>query len=134
MKESKYLKKEDCGEGGLVVTINRIEEANVAMENQPPEMKYVMYFNELGKGIVLNWTNLQLCANATGSDDKDNWPGKQIIIYNDPSVSFGGNVTGGIRIKSANQAQAAAPAAPVSMPTQAVPVPVGDDGDDLPFS
>lgn len=108
MKETKYLKKEDVMPD-KTVTIDRIEKTNVAMENQAPEMKHVMYFREniasdgSNKPIVLNWTNIQLCANATGSEETDSWPGKQIILFNDPNVSFGGKLTGGIRIRAINQ-------------------------------
>ena len=100
MRESKYLKKEDVGTGKLV-TISRIEHENVAMENDPPELKYTMYFKETEKGIVLNWTNIQLCAKATGSDETEDWPGKKIVLYEDPNVSFGGKLVGGIRIRAA---------------------------------
>ncbi len=106
MKESKYLKKEDVMPDKLV-TIRSISQENLAMNDQPEELKYVMFFNEnlaadgSNKPIVLNWTNIQLCAQATGSEDTDEWPGKQVVLYNDPNVSFGGNLTGGIRIRAA---------------------------------
>ena len=99
MRESKYLKKEDVGAGKLV-TISRLEQQNVAMEDQPAEMKWTMYFKEEDKGMVLNWTNIQLTAKATGSDDTDDWVGKQIVLYEDPNVSFGGKLVGGIRIRA----------------------------------
>lgn len=103
MKQSKYLKKEDVG-NGVLVTIKSIEQQNVALETQPPEMKWVMYFKEPVNGehkpIVLNWTNIQLCARACGSDDTDQWPNKQIVLYDDPNVSYAGKITGGIRIRA----------------------------------
>lgn len=102
MKESKYLKKEDVGQGKLL-TISRIAHENVALESQPEEMKYVLFFKEESKGMVLNWTNIQLVANVTDSDDTDNWVGKQIVAYNDPNVSFAGKITGGIRIRAPKQ-------------------------------
>ena len=113
MKPSKYVKKEDVGAGTLVTIANMTNE-NVAMDNQPPEMKWVMHFKEAINPLVMNWTNLQLCAQVTGSDDTDDWTGKQVVLWNDPNVSFGGNLTGGVRIRSAEQAApAAAPARPV---------------------
>lgn len=122
MKESKYLKKEDVGNGALV-TIARLEQQDVSMENQPEEMKWILYFNESinghNKGLVLNWTNIQLCAQAVDSEDTNNWTGKQIVLYNDPSVSFGGKITGGIRIRK---------------PKNQAPQPPSDDFvDDIPF-
>jgi len=42
---------------------------------------------------------MQLIARFTGSEDTENWEGKRIILYDDPSVSFGGKLTGGIRVR-----------------------------------
>jgi hypothetical protein len=98
MKHSKYLKKEDC-EPAILVTIKSVQEEEVGTE-ESPETKWTMYFNEQEKGIVLNWTNIQLCAKATGSESTDDWIGKKIVLYNDPSVDYMGKLTGGIRIRA----------------------------------
>ena len=103
MKESKYLRKEDVGQGRLF-TIQSLIQENVAMDKQPEELKWVMYFEEEEKGIVLNWTNIQLAAQATGSEETETWIGKKIVLYADPNVSFGGKLVGGIRIRAAKQA------------------------------
>lgn len=102
MKESKFLKKEDVGQGRLF-TINKIEKVNVALEDQPKEEKWVTYFREVEKGFVTNWTNLQLIAKAMGSDEVETWTGKQIVLYEDPNVSYGGKLTGGIRCRAPKQ-------------------------------
>jgi hypothetical protein len=102
MKESKYVKKEEAG-NGIVVTIAKVTQENVAMQNQPEELKYILHFQEDIKPLVMNWTNIQLCAQATGTDETDEWAGKQIVLFNDPNVSFGGQITGGVRIRSAQQ-------------------------------
>jgi len=104
MKSSKYLKKEDVGDG-TVATIARLDHQDVSLENDPTDMKYVMYFKENlangeNKGMVLNWTNIQLCARACGSEETSEWIGKKICLYDDPNVSFGGKLTGGIRIRA----------------------------------
>ena len=110
MKESRYVKKEDVGDG-VIVTVSGLSQENLAMENQPPEMKWVMSFKENIKPLVLNSTNAQLCAKALNSPETDDWMGKQIILFNDPNVSFGGKLTGGVRIRK-NQQAAPVPAAP----------------------
>ena len=122
MKESKYLKKEDVGQGKLV-TIAELGQVNVAMEDQPPEMKWVIHFNEFSKGMVLNWTNIQLIAKALGTEETDEWKGKKIVIYEDDNVSFGGKLVGGIRCRAVRQS--------APQPAQA-PVPEGFD-DPIPF-
>ena len=102
MKESKFLKKEDVGQGRLF-TISKIEKVNVALEDQPKEEKWVTYFREVEKGFVTNWTNLQLIAKAMNSDEVETWTGKQIVLYEDPNVSYGGKLTGGIRCRAPKQ-------------------------------
>ena len=113
MKPSKYVKKEDVGDG-MVVTIGNMTNDNVAMDNQPAEMKWVMHFKEDINPLVMNWTNLQLTAKACGSEDTDNWIGKQVVLYNDANVSFGGKLTGGVRVRPAQQQTGAAPTGPAT--------------------
>ncbi len=104
MLESKYLKKEDVGEDGVICTVSGFERVNVAMDDQPPEHKWVMRLKEFEKPMVLNSTNLQLCEKAFGSDNTDDWMGKKIIVYSDPNIAFGGKLVGGIRVKSTRTA------------------------------
>ena len=108
MIPSSFLKQADFDENGLIVTVNSLEEKNVARPDEAPENKWVVYFNEFpDKGMVLNTTNINLLAKACGSDDTDDWPGKEVVVYVDPNVGFGGKTTGGLRIKKYS-----APAAP----------------------
>ena len=127
MKSSKYVKKEDVGDG-TIVTIHKMTSENVAMDNQPEEMKWVMNFKEDINPLVMNWTNLQLCARACGSEETDDWLGKQIVLWNDPNVSFGGNLTGGVRIRPVQQA------APVQAAARTVDERNPPPDDDIPFN
>lgn len=104
MIESKYLKKEEVGEDGTIVTIADFARVNVAMDDQPPDFKWTMRFEEFDKPMVLNSTNIQLAENALGSDNTDDWLGKQVIVYNDPNITFGKKLVGGIRIKAHRKA------------------------------
>lgn len=106
MIQSNYLKKEDVGEDGTIVTIKEFDQVNVARDDQPEDLKYTMSFEEFEKPMVLNATNIQLCEKALGSDDTDDWVGKQIIVYNEPNISFGNKLVGGIRIKPYRKAGA----------------------------
>lgn len=137
MKDSKFLKRTDVGAGKLL-TILRCQQENVAMQNEAPEMKWCLYFVEEKKGIVLNGTNQQLIAKALGSNETDDWLGKRIVAYDDPTVSFAGKLVGGIRFR-APKSQAAAPApaavqpsATRNPPPAAAPATEGDDSG-LPF-
>jgi hypothetical protein len=124
MMESKFLKKEDVDPPKLV-TIKGFSQQNAGRDDAP-EMKWCMSFIELNKPMVMNSTNLQLAAQALGSDDTDNWTGKQVVLYNDPSVQFQGKLIGGIRIRAPKKRTGAAPA----------PAPVATEeefDDDIPF-
>ena len=123
MTESKYLKQDDVGEGGKLVTIKGISRTNVAREDDDPEYKYVMAFVETDKPLVLNATNIQLCARACNSDDTDEWTGQKIVLYADPNVSYAGKLVGGIRIRAPKGA--AAKPAPTPAPA--------DPDDSIPF-
>ena len=127
MKESKFIKKEDVGEAGKNLTIRELKHENVAGENSAEDMKYVLYFKEAQKGVVLNWTNIQMAAKLCGSEDSDDWVGKQIQLYEDPNISFGGKIVGGIRFRKATGSS--------SEPVQSEnPAPAEDDfNDSIPF-
>ncbi len=99
LKSSKFLTKYDA-EPDQLVTIAGYEQMNVAMESMAPEHKWVLRFKEMDKPMVLNSTNGQLIAAITGSDDFDAWIGHQVVLYNDKTVSFGGQITGGIRVRA----------------------------------
>lgn len=130
MKESKFLKRSDVGAGKLL-TINGCRQENVAMENDTPEMKWVLSFAEEKKGMVLNGTNQQLIAKALGSEETDDWNGRKIVVYDDPNVSFGGKLVGGIRCRAPRNT-AAAPA-PAARPATPPPVTNAGTDEDLPF-
>lgn len=98
LMKGKYLKKEDCP-SPVLYTIRNFTVENVAQENQPQEMKGIMWFNEVEQGLVMNNTNLQLAAQAFGTMETTEWTGRQIVVYADPTVSFGGKMVGGLRLR-----------------------------------
>jgi len=100
MTDSKFLRKEDVGDGEIVVTIRKIGKANVAMEDQPPELKWVIAFAEFRKPMVLNATNIQILAKACGSEDTDDWINKRVMLFVDENVTFGGKLVGGLRVRA----------------------------------
>lgn len=120
LRESKYLKKEDCGRG-ILLTIDRLEIANVAKAGDPEENKHILCFREDVNPMVLNSVNAQLIARITGSEETDDWTGHQIVAYSDPTIVFAGKVIGGIRVRAPKFKPA--PAAPVAAPARpATPV------------
>lgn len=129
MLPSNYLKQSDFPDD-YVVTVRSIEKKNIAMDGKAPDYKWLAYYAEFEKPMVLNSTNIQLMAKATGSEDTDDWIGKQIIVFVDENVSFGGELVGGLRIRKHKvAAPAAAPkrAPSVAAPAKAAPVAAGND-------
>lgn len=130
MRESKFLKKEDVGNGALM-TVEGCAQYNVAKEGAPPEHKWCLTFQETDKPLVLNSTNVQLCERIFGSDDTDDWVGKRIVLFTDPNVSYAGKIVGGIRVRAPKQANQVAgrraAAAPPPPPEPAADELVDDD-------
>jgi hypothetical protein len=113
----------------------------VAKEGAPEELRYCLSFHETDKPMVLNNTNGQIIAQITKSEETDAWPGHKIVLYDDPNVSFGGKLVGGIRVR-APRGQAAKAAAPThgilgkplaAAPLTVVPPPTEPEEDDVPF-
>lgn len=102
MKTSNYLKKEDVGSGKLA-TIRGMKEENIAKEGQLEELKWLIYFNEFQKPLVSNVTHREQIAGYLNTRESDEWTGKQVILWNDPSVVFQGKI-GAIRIRPAQPA------------------------------
>ena len=60
--------------------------------------KGVLYFNENIKPLIVNKSKLKPLVNKYGFE-VESWIGKQITLYFDPTVKFGKEITGGIRVK-----------------------------------
>lgn len=104
LKSSKFLTKADV-EPPVLVTIKSYEEIDVSLESQATDMKWCLHFKELDKPMVLNMTNGQLIGAIAGSGEFDHWVGKQIVLYNDKTVMFAGQLTGGIRVRASKGGQ-----------------------------
>lgn len=125
MHPSNYITKDDVGKG-LLVTVKGLVLRNVAQEEDPPEKKWCLLFQELDKPFVLNITNINLCQEAFGSDDTDDWIGKRLVLYVDPNVMYAGKRRGGIRVR--------APKPGAALPPPPVTVNEPSDADDsIPF-
>lgn len=102
LKESKYLKKTDV-DPAVLVTVSGTSQENLALQGQPDEHKWVLHFKENIKPLVLNVTNAEIIAEFIGSEETDDWIGKQVVLYNDPNIMFQGKRTGGIRARAPKQ-------------------------------
>jgi hypothetical protein len=129
MRESKFIKQGDV-EKPVLWTVTGVERHNVAQEGADPEMKWCLTFSEIDKPLVLNSTNIQLCERAFGSDNTDQWIGRQIVLYVDPNVSYAGKITGGVRVRAPKKLPTTSYVPPVAPPPPAVAELTDDD---IPF-
>lgn len=96
---SKWMSKEDV-EPPKTFTIESLIKEDVQGDGGLEE-KNIMRFEERdSKPLILNGTNWDLLEQMFRSDDSDDWIGKAIELYNDPTVRFGNKVTGGIRARA----------------------------------
>ena len=119
MIQSKFLRQSDFEEDS-VCTIKSIKLEE--MQGNGSETRWVLYFSEHTKGMVLNTTTIRVLEKAFG-DDSDGWVGKRVMVYVDPNVSFQGKVVGGLRLRTPKAKTAPAPKAPAD----------ADFDDDVPF-
>jgi len=100
-------------------------------EDEAPEGKWGIKFRELPKPMVLNSTKIHVAAKVCGSQNTDDWKGKEIVLYTDPNVSFGGQVVGGLRFRG----QEKPPVKVERQPSRGSNLPGGfqDMDDDVPF-
>lgn len=100
--ESKYLKQSDVDDE-MVVTITKVGKVNMAREGDDPEYKWAIRFEEFGKPMILNATNIKRIVKAMGTNESEEWAGKKVVLYVDHDIEFAGNVVGGLRIKAVQQ-------------------------------
>ena len=107
VKKSNFLTQADA-DPAIVVTVKEVVEEEVS-----GELKFVCYFTELEKGIVLNWINSETIAKILGSEEFDDWPGGKITLYREPNVmNLSGQRVGGIRVRAPRKRPVAPKPAP----------------------
>lgn len=95
---SNWLRKEDLSDpvGGETFCIKKVTEELVGADQQS---KWALHWKEAGAmPMLLNKTNLRLCAAMFG-DDTDDWRGKLVEVYHDPTISYAGQLVGGLRLR-----------------------------------
>jgi hypothetical protein len=95
MYPSRWLKASDVEDEDRVLTIDRVVEEKIG---QAGDLKWVLYFQELDKGLVLNKTNTTTIAKLWG-DNTDDWEGCQVTLYA-TEVQFQGDMVEAIRVRS----------------------------------
>jgi hypothetical protein len=97
----RYATGEDLQGKAITLTIASIILEKMHPQANAPEVeKWVLYFKEAKKGVVLNRTMAYQIGEFLGSEDTDDWVGKSITIYPQPMTVAGRKVTA-IRARAA---------------------------------
>lgn len=101
---SEFLGKQhfDPDKGDLIVTIDSLEAKEVFNGRTAKELKRILHFKESEvRPMILNKTNGEMIQTLMGTPYEEEWRGRKIALWVDPSVSNpsgkGGN--GGIRVR-----------------------------------
>ena len=95
--DSKFLKQEDI-DGEVTVTVAAVKKQNVAKQDDPPEYKLTVKWQEFEKPMVCNATNTKRMFKALGADT-DDWIGQTMRLFVDHDVEYGGKIVGGLRVR-----------------------------------
>jgi len=107
---SKWMAKDDVPTQGVDLIIRQLTKEEVGDEL---EEKFAMHFHGSYKPLLLNRTNIRIVMSLYGPNSAD-WINKPICVYNDPTISFAGRLTGGVRLRMPQPAQRQAPPPPVN--------------------
>ena len=82
----------------FLVTIRQVKMEEIKSD-RGTEIKGVVHFEEDIKPLILNVTNGKTIAKLYGKQ-VEGWAGKQITLFFDPSVKFGRERVGGVRVSA----------------------------------
>lgn len=97
----------------MLLTIAAVDQELVTGEKGAQEMCLVIHWKEDAKPMICNKTNAKMLEKLAGSAFMDDWIGLPVQLYFDPTVKFGKERVGGIRIRQ--KRTLAANSAPVAL-------------------
>jgi hypothetical protein len=115
---SKYLSAADLGDRKIKARLADIRKVQMRQDNGASRMKFVLLFDGLDKGLVLNQTNKTVMVDALGRDPAS-WIGATLGLAAE-SVQFGGKTVRGLRVRVLHKPAAVSPhpSAPTPAPAE----------------
>ncbi len=111
----RYATGEDLQGKAVTLTITKITRERMHPQANAPEVeKWVLYFKEAHKGVVLNRTMAYQISDFLCSEETDDWLGKRITLYPQPMTVAGKKVVA-LRARAAQSSPAAGEAIPASL-------------------
>jgi len=133
MFPSPFLSAADLNDQEMAFTISDVAQETVG-KGDDAEVKWVVYFSEADKGLVLNKTNATSITACLG-DDTDEWMSRKVVLY-PTQVQFSGKMVDAIRVKE-KATKVANKATPKPEPTRKTAPPVTqqevDEDIEIPF-
>jgi hypothetical protein len=141
MHPGKYLKASDFEQAQMWTIADLREEQIQNQQTGRTENKWILYFTEDDRGLVLNVTNRIALEEFLGFET-DEWVEHKVVLFKD-RVSFGGKMVDAIRLREPRKAARPQP----TRPTKPMPVkqpepelveadelnPPADIDDEIPF-
>lgn len=116
MLVSKWISRADV-EPPVVMTIRGCTLESVS-KTDTGDQRWVVWFNEHKKGLRLNKTLIKLLEAGYG-EHSEQWVGRRVKLYWDPTVQFGGELVGGVRMHLSRATSQGAAAAALAVPAGA---------------
>ena len=107
---SPWASKEDAPTSGIELIIAGVSQEELGPEK---ERKFALHFKYGFKPMLINKTNVRILSALFGPQT-DGWINRTVVVYNDPTVGFGGQIMGGLRVRGV-AAPAASPAVPKTL-------------------
>ena len=105
---SKWMAKEDVPQQGVDLLMRAVTQESVG---EDLEDKVALHFHGSYKPLLLNRTNTRIIMSLYGPKT-DAWVNQPICVYNDPTISYAGRLTGGVRVRMPQQTRPAAATVP----------------------
>jgi hypothetical protein len=131
---SKFLSATELGDKKIRTRILKVKKERLRGQDGKEKPKFILWFNNLDKGLVLNATNIKTLVDALGKTPSG-WLNAELGIFTEPTM-MAGKPTRGVRLlvlgKPPGPAPAPVPAPkpPAPTPTATEPAPWPDDPDD----
>jgi hypothetical protein len=113
---SKYLSSGDIGDRKIRTKIAKVRKDELRGNDGVKKMKFVIFFSDLDKAMVLNTTNKDALVGSLGRTPA-NWIGATVGIYVDPNVTYAGKRMKGLRLRVLGAAEAPPKPTPAPSPT-----------------
>jgi len=105
----RFATGEDLQGQPVNLTISKVAQEKMRLQPNAPEVgRWVIYFKEAQKGVILSRTLAYQVGEAVGDEETDHWIGKRVTLYPLPMMVGGKRVTA-IRARAADPGKEKSP-------------------------